>query len=375
MQRIVIIGAGFAGFWAAISAYVKKQEIAVAADLEIIIINKTKFHDIRVRNYEANLESTRYDLHDLLDPLGIKIIMGVVTNINTDKQEVIIYSDVEQCLSYDKLILASGSNIIYPDIPGLQQYAFNVDSYAAAEKLRQHLEGVNNTVIVVGGGFTGIELASELVHRTKAEIVLLDRGKIADSLGARPQEKIISALQDMQIKLMPNRGVIKVTADALYLASGEVIATKTVIWTGGMCANKLTEQFVADKDCLGRIKVNKYLQIPGVENCFAAGDVAAAKVDAEHYSMMSCQHGRPQGKVAGYNAVAAIYDLPLLDYKQEVYVTCLDLGSWGALFMRGWDRIIEKDGLEAKALKHHINYERICPPESLAEMLAEAKLI
>ena len=71
-----------------------------------------------------------------------------------------------------------------------------------------------------------------------------------------------------------------------------------------MRANPLTAQFGVPCDRLGRLPVDDYLEVEGVAGVFAAGDVAAAKMDDEHLSVMSCQHGRPMGRYAGYNVIS-----------------------------------------------------------------------
>ncbi|MEX1029431.1 MAG: hypothetical protein WDZ91_05200 [Paenibacillaceae bacterium] len=79
---------------------------------------------------------------------------------------------------------------------------------------------------------------------------------------------------------------------------------------------------------------------------------------------MSCQHAIPLGKFAGHNAASELLGLETLNYQQSKYVTCLDLGQSGALFTSGWDRILDKKGLEAKELKEKINKVWIYPPNS-----------
>ena len=95
---------------------------------------------------------------------------------------------------------------------------------------------------------------------------------------------------------------------------------------------------------------------------FAAGDVAAAKMDDEHLSVMSCQHGRPMGRYAGYNVISDLLGAPMLSLRIPWYVTVLDLGPAGAVYTEGWDRRVVSSGAEAKATKRVINGERIYPP-------------
>ena len=98
-----------------------------------------------------------------------------------------------------------------------------------------------------------------------------------------------------------------------------------------------------EHDKLGRIRVDKYLRVNGQDGMFAAGDAAAAKVDADHLSVMSCQHARPMGRFAGHNVVAELFDLPMLPLSVDWYVTVLDLGSWGAVYTKGFDRQVVVD--------------------------------
>jgi NADH:quinone reductase (non-electrogenic) len=146
------------------------------------------------------------------------------------------------------------------------------------------------------------------------------------------------------------------------LSSGEVIPAATVVWCAGMRANPLTAQLGVPCDRLGRLPVDDYLRVEGVDGVFAAGDVAAARMDDEHLSVMSCQHGRPMGRYAGYNVISELLGEPMLSLRIPWYVTVLDLGSAGAVYTEGWDRHVVSRGAEAKATKQVINGERIYPP-------------
>ena len=139
-------------------------------------------------------------------------------------------------------------------------------------------------------------------------------------------------------------------------------AAATVVWCAGMRASSLTEQLPVARDRLGRVQVDDYLRVIGVPAVFAAGDVAAARMDDEHLSVMSCQHGRPMGRYAGYNVISDLFDEPMLALRIPWYVTVLDLGPAGAVYTEGWDRVVVSRGAAAKATKQTINTRRIYPP-------------
>ena len=130
----------------------------------------------------------------------------------------------------------------------------------------------------------------------------------------------------------------------------------------------------APRNDLGRLVVDDMLRFPAHAEIFATGDIASARVDeASHRALMSCQHAMTMGRYAGHNAGRDLLGLPLEAYRQERYVTCLDLGPAGAVFTRGWNREVEITGVEAKAYKRKINGEIIYPPSGTrAEILALA---
>jgi NADH dehydrogenase len=129
-----------------------------------------------------------------------------------------------------------------------------------------------------------------------------------------------------------------------------------------MKANPLTAQLPVQRDRLGRLPVDDYLRVIGVPDVFAAGDVAVARMDDEHSSVMSCQHGRPMGRYAGYNVIGDLLGESMIALRIPWYVTVLDLGPAGAVYTEGWDRQVVATGAQAKATKTVINTQRIYPP-------------
>ena len=85
-------------------------------------------------------------------------------------------------------------------------------------------------------------------------------------------------------------------------------------------------------------------------------------MDDEHLSVMSCQHGRPMGRYAGYNVIGDLLGEPMIPLHIPWYVTVLDLGPAGAVYTEGWDRQVVSQGASAKATKVTINTQRIYPP-------------
>lgn len=121
--------------------------------------------------------------------------------------------------------------------------------------------------------------------------------------------------------------------------------------------------FPGERESLGRLHVDGNLQVIGQPDIFATGDVAYVATDEEgNHALMTCQHAIVLGRHAGNNAAAQILRVAPIAYRQPKYVTCLDLGVWGAVYSEGWDRQVKLTGEEAKALKTQINTVWIYPP-------------
>jgi NADH:ubiquinone reductase (H+-translocating) len=391
VTAVIVIGSGFAGLWAALGAARRLDALAVpAGTVDITVLSAQPFHDIRVRNYEADLSACRIRLADLLDPAGVAHVVAEATAIDADARTV--GTAAGAAYRYDRLVLASGSRVLKPGIPGLREFGFDVDTYDGAVALQQHLQGLADdaptpaaaTVIVVGAGLTGIEAACELPNRLRAlfshggvtpRVVLVDHNPVVGSdmgLSARPV--IERALSDNGIETRTGLKVVAVGPGGVSLSSGEELAAATVVWCAGMRASALTEQLPVARDRLGRVPVDDYLRVTGVGSIFAAGDVAAARMDDEHLSVMSCQHGRPMGRYAGYNVIGDLLNEPMLALRIPWYVTVLDLGPAGAVYTEGWDRVVVSTGEQAKTTKRAINSRRIYPPLTgdRADLLAAA---
>jgi NADH:ubiquinone reductase (H+-translocating) len=379
LTSVVVIGSGFAGLWAALGAARRLDELAVpAGTVEVTMLSATPFHDIRVRNYEADLSACRVPLADLLDPVGIAHVAAEVIAIDTDTRTLTTSGGMTY--GYDRLVLASGSQVVKPAVPGLRELGFEVDTYDGAVALQHHLRRLADvspgmsqpsaaTVVVVGAGLTGIETACELPTRLRTSfgrdgrVVLVDRNPFVGSdMGASARPVIERALSDNGVEIRTSVGVDQVSGDGVSLSSGERLQAATVVWCAGMRASPLTEQLPVVRDRLGRVPVDDHLRVIGVPSIFAAGDVAAARMDDEHLSVMSCQHGRPMGRYAGYNVISDLFGEPMLTLRIPWYVTVLDLGPAGAVYTEGWDRVVVADGAKAKATKQVINTRRIYPP-------------
>ncbi|KAI1338953.1 FAD-containing subunit of NADH dehydrogenase [Xylariaceae sp. FL0016] len=345
MSKIVIVGSGFAGLWAALSA----------GRLINLSIEKGMQEASNIELYEAEPANMVVPLDDLFNATGIKFIQGIVTSIGTESRELSVASNsgMTPVLAYDRLVQAAGSQAIRPAILGLDDYAYSVDHIEDAIKLHEHLDSLTSlqesrardTVVVCGGGFAGIGTAAELPwrmrsvlgHEAHVRVVVVDREKhIGPDLGPNPRPAIEAALKDLKVEMKLGSPLAGIDADGVVLASGERIETLTAVWAAGH----------------GRLIMDTNLRVPTVETVFVCGDAAFAAT----------------GRIAGHNAAADLLGLPAIPYRQPYYGTCLDLGPESAVLTEGWDCVVRSNGAEAKVIKRYVNGTIIYSPKADARV-------
>ncbi|KFY12297.1 hypothetical protein V492_03965 [Pseudogymnoascus sp. VKM F-4246] len=385
-QKILVVGAGFAGLWSALAArrLIELNKDRVGDGIEVVVVAPEPKLVLRPRLYEADVARMSAPLVDLFAATGVQFIQGIIDIIRAEDQEVemVDLAGLRSTLSYDRLILAAGSRLVRPDIPGLREHGFNIDTINEAAGFEAHLRRLatlpnspaRNTVVVCGGGFTGIELATELPRRlhsilglgTKVRVVVVEKSNvIAPELGDNPRPVITEALNGLEVETKLGAAVASIDSEGVITTSGERIEALSVVWTAGMEATQLTKQIPGKKDGLGRLHVDRDLRVPSCGQVFATGDAAYAMTDDKgHYTLMSCQHAIPLGRVSGNNAAADLLKLEGHPYEHLSYGTCLDLGGWGTVICEGWDRQVYKSGAPAKEIKNFINRSLIYPPKA-----------
>src|SRR5262245_56441492 len=177
-KQILVLGGGFAGLWSAVGAARKLDELGLGPEeVEVTLVNRDGYHCIRVRNYEADLSAVRVPLDEVLGPIGARRLEGKVAGIDLAGQTVTVtIANGQQVLPYDRLVFALGSQLLRPNVPGLAEQGFDVDTYNGGARLNTHLQSLPSlpaspgrlTVVVVRAGLTGIEAATEMPGKLRA---------------------------------------------------------------------------------------------------------------------------------------------------------------------------------------------------------------
>jgi len=198
-QRLLIVGAGFAGLWSAMAArrlIDLHKDLSRERPIQVTVVAPEPELVLRPRLYEANVAEMRASLVELFEATDVTFVAARVGVIRPHDGQVdaVDSTGADITIPYDRLILAPGSRLARPNIPGLKEHAFTIDQIDEAVQLEDHLRRLasapsgtsRNTIVVCGGGFTGIELAAELPSRLteifgnneKFRVVIVDRADV-----------------------------------------------------------------------------------------------------------------------------------------------------------------------------------------------------
>lgn len=367
---VVVLGGGFAGISAAMAADALRRRQAIVADVPITVVNRDRWLTLRPRLYEADPTGHRVDLAPLLAERDISLVTATARRIVPDEHAVDLGGST---VPYDRLVVATGSALRRPGVPGADRWAFDVDSHRSAVALRSHLDQLGagavpwaHRAVVVGAGLAGIEVATTLAGTLAqavasgsvdgpAQVYLVDpAATVGDLLGKAPAEELEAALDGTGVQLVLGERVVEVRPDGAVLGSGAHLSAGTIVWTGGLRASPVLADLGVPTGVDGRVSVEPTLVVGTLRDVYAAGDVAVAALDEAHATVMSCQHAIPMGDTAGHNAAASVLGLPQRPFRSEPYVTCIDVGAAGAIFTTGWDRQVVASGDKGKAIKLEI---------------------
>jgi len=391
---VLVVGGGFAGFWAALAARAVARARGHDA-LRVALVSREPVLQLRPRLYEARPEALAVPLPPLLQRAGVVFHEGEVTGLDAGARAVTLADG--RRLAGRSLVVTTGSRMRRPRFEGAG-HAHSIDTQAEAVAFDRRLAEIARAeaeprLVVVGAGFTGIELALELRDRLalhggpalgeRARIALVDASAAPGArIGAAAWAVVAEALAQARVELHLGARVGGLHEGMLTLDDGTHRPAHAVVLATGMEAAPVAQWVPGAHDALGRLRVDAFLRAGGCGDgtgaaeggLWAAGDAAVADDGSGHDTVASCQHALQSGRAAGANAARALLGEPLVPFRARPYVTCLDLGRYGALFTHGHAREVVRQGPAAKSTKQHINRVVIHPPQEAPaeELLALA---
>ncbi|MGW1541571.1 FAD-dependent oxidoreductase [Streptomyces sp. NPDC002309] len=355
--RIVIVGAGFAGYRTA-----RDLSRLARGRADITLLNPTDYFlylPLLPQVAAGVLEPRRVTISLSGSLPQVRLVLGEADGIDLDTRTV-HYSDPEGgsgTLEYDRLVLAAGSvNKLLP-IPGVAEHAHGFRGLPEALYLRDHVTrqvelaaaagdpgscAARCTFVVVGAGYTGTEVAALGQLYTDAQVrkqplregmrprwILLDIApRVLPELDERLSRTADRVLRERGVDVRMGTSVKEATHAGVLLTDGEFVETRTIVWCVGVRPDPLADSLGLPME-RGRLLVDPYLQVPGRPEVFACGD-AAAVPDLDNpgqYTPMTAQHAWRHGKVCARNIAASFGDGEPRAYRHRDLGFVVDLGG------------------------------------------------
>ncbi|WP_336204962.1 NAD(P)/FAD-dependent oxidoreductase [Nonomuraea sp. LPB2021202275-12-8] len=289
MTRIVILGAGYTGIAAAIRVAVRTRRHGG----RVTLVNPSARFTERLRLHQtaAGQRLADHSIGDVLAGTGAEFVRGTVTGLDADRREVALGDG--RVLGYDRLVYALGT-VTDTSVPGVAAHAFTYDSHDQAVRLAGRLaELESGTLVVAGGGLTGIESVTELAEAHPGlHVVLLTRDVPGSMMGPGARAHLDRALDRLRIEVRTGAEIIKVLPGGVELAGGELVHADATLWTAGTTGLPLAGDAGLTVDGRGRIVVDEALRSVSHPEVYAVGDAAAVK---QPFGVLhgTCQSGIP----------------------------------------------------------------------------------
>ncbi len=279
-RRVVIVGGGYAGLFAArrASRGSRRGRVEVTlVDPAPAWVERTRMHQVAAGDASVK----RWPLEELFRGTGVRVVGGRATEIDAGGGEVEVETGdgTTRHLPFDRLVYALGSASDTGSVPGAREHAFVLDGTSTAEALGRALDAAassgasGGSVVVVGGGLTGVEAATEISERhPDLPVTLVTAGKIGEGLSARGREYLLGAMTRFGVNLREQTRVEEIEQGKLAVSGGEEIPADVVVWTTGFAVPDLARRSGLDTDGRGRVLVDASLRSVSHPNVFAAGD-------------------------------------------------------------------------------------------------------
>ncbi|MEU2256321.1 FAD-dependent oxidoreductase [Nocardia xishanensis] len=332
-HRIVVLGAGYAGANAA-GRLAKRLH---PADVEITLVNADPEFVERVRMHQlaAGQDLKSRALTDVFADTGVRVQLARVTSVDADRKTVdIVAADGAREIAYDTLVYALGSAAADCGVPGVAEHAYDIAGKQSALRLRERLAslGAGATVLVVGGGLTGIEAATEIAEaRPDLEVTLAARGGLGDWLSEKAQQHLRKAFDRLGITVREHTDIARVQRAGAVTADGRTIPAQITIWTAGFAVHPIAAATTLQVSETGRIVVDETMRSVSHPDVYAVGDAALAPGANGDPLRMSCASGVPTAYQAADVIAARLTGRKLPRNSIGYTAQCISLGRRDAV--------------------------------------------
>ncbi|MFD6969547.1 NAD(P)/FAD-dependent oxidoreductase [Streptomyces sp. NPDC059949] len=321
-HRIVVLGAGYTGAVAAgrLAKRLHREDVTLTlVNPEPDFVERVRLHQIA-----AGQDLTPRPFGEMFAGTGVELKRAKVTAVDVDRKTVTVATtpdsrerkapeeqealeELEEELEYDTLVYALGSGWNDGGVPGTAEHAHEVSSRPGALRLRDRLAALDagRPVIVVGGGLTGLEAATEIAEaRPDLDVALAAHGALGDWLSEKGRAHLRKVVDHLGITVHEHTRVSAVEADGVTTADGRTIPADVTVWTTGFAVHPIARATALELTDRGRIVVDPTMRSVSHPDVYAVGDAAMAIGPGDKPLRMSCASGIPMAWQAA-DALAA----------------------------------------------------------------------
>ncbi|MFD3740355.1 NAD(P)/FAD-dependent oxidoreductase [Streptomyces sp. NPDC058629] len=327
-HRIIVVGAGYAGAIAAgrLARRLRREDVSITlVNAEPDFVERVRMHQLAVGQ-----ELKARPFAEMFAGTGVHLRFARVTAVDVDRRTVCITDGgaAAEELAYDTLVYALGSAWNTHGIPGTAEHAHDIAGRPGALRLRERLAGLGagQSVVVVGGGLTGLEAATEIAEaRPDLDVALAARGALGDWLSPKGRRHLRKVCDKLGIIVHEHTAVTAVGPDHVTTASSTIPAAVTV-WTAGLAVHPIARATALEADGTGRIVVDATMRSVSHPDVYAIGDAALVMGPGDKPLRMSCASGVPTawqavGSIASRLTGTKPTTVPLRYFNQ-----CISLG-------------------------------------------------
>lgn len=351
--KIVILGAGYGG----LITSRQLEKTLKNGEAEITLINKHDYHYISTQLHKTGAgtapdEKITLHIPELLKTDKIRFKKGTVEDVNFTAKKVKLESG--EFIDYDYLMIGLGFDVSTFGIPGVEENAFKIKSFRSTKTIHNHMlrqfaaykedhDPSRLTFAVAGAGFTGIEMIGELIEAmpklcrkygipvSDTRIINIEASETV--LPGFDQEAInftAGYLSKNGVELMTSTKILECSPTSITLDNGEELPSRTLIWSGGVRGNTLLEKLNLPIS-KGRIMIDKFLRVNGMDNVFCIGDAALFMKNDGNPLPPTAQVAIQQAEVCGPNLVAIVRGQQLKAFEYHHKGTVASIGNKAAV--------------------------------------------
>lgn len=331
-QHILILGGGYGGMLSAIrlANLTKHEEVAIT----LVNARDTFAERIRFHQMASGQTLKQRRIVDMLPDNRVKFVQGVVTGIQPDAHLVSVQQESGIAnLRYDRLVYALGSVIDRDSVPGIRDHAYTLD-YSSLQGLRDVLPDVaarGGRMVVVGGGLTGIEAATEFAETYPGFLVeVVTGGQFAADYAPKAQAHLRKVFKRLGIHLTEYTQVERIESDAVITSKG-AIPFDVSLWAGGFAMLPMAREAGIATNGRGQILMDAGMRSLSHPDIYGVGDAADFAPNTGIQIRMACATAVPMGGHAAENIVADIRNEQVKPFDLGYAIHCISLGRHDGL--------------------------------------------